>query len=124
MLGIFFGARARHLENLFRLHDAEPDYLVARYLFPQNRWLYIAQNLISVQVSMSLFEPGEKGHPVELAEWLQEVVSVAPWIEEPPDQSTQDEREPTDGKDSHFHGIFSSGETVPHRAHVGPSRRR
>lgn len=80
MLGLFLGARARHLENTRRMAEAEPDYLLARYLFPKNRRLYIAQNQVSVQCSMRLFEPHEKGHPVELARWLQDVVRVAPWL--------------------------------------------
>jgi len=28
---------------------------------------------------MKLFEPGEKGHLIELAAWLRQVVEVAPW---------------------------------------------
>jgi len=79
MLGLFLGLRARHLENTNRMSEAEPDYLLARYLFPRNRKLYIAQNQTSVQCSMDLFEPDEKGHPVELAEWLRQVVHIAPW---------------------------------------------
>jgi hypothetical protein len=79
MLAVFFGARARHLENVHCFGDAERDYLVARYLFPRNRQLYINQNQVSVQNSMDLFDPGEKGHPIELATWLRQVVEVAPW---------------------------------------------
>ena len=83
LLGLFLGARARHLENTHLFTEAEPDYLLARYLFPKNRCLYVAQNQVSVQCSMDLFEPHEKGHPVELARWLQEVVHVAPWNRKP-----------------------------------------
>jgi hypothetical protein len=79
MLGLFLGLRARHLENTLRMAEAEPDYLLARYLFPGSRYLYIAQNQVSVQRSAFLFEPGEKGHPIELASWLRQVVSLAPW---------------------------------------------
>jgi hypothetical protein len=79
MLGLFFGLRARHFDNINRLEEAERDYLVARYLFPRNRQLYVAQNQASVQCSMELFEPGEKGHPTELACWLQDVVRLGPW---------------------------------------------
>ncbi len=79
MLAIFLSARARHLENTDRMAEAEPDYLLARYLFPRNRQLYVAQNRVSVQCSMHLFEPHEQGHPVELARWLQQVVYLAPW---------------------------------------------
>ncbi|MBA3314193.1 MAG: hypothetical protein H0T47_13025 [Planctomycetaceae bacterium] len=79
MLGLFFGLRARHYDNTERFSEAERDYLLARYLFPQCRDLYFGQNQISVQVSMDLFEPGERGHPTELACWLQDVVRLAPW---------------------------------------------
>ena len=79
MLGLFVGLRARHLENTHRMAEAEPDYLLARYLFPKNRCLYIAESQVSVQCSMKLFEPGEKGHPIELAHWLQDVVREVPW---------------------------------------------
>jgi hypothetical protein len=79
MLGVFSGLRARHLENINCFPEAEPDYLLARYLFPKNRQLYINQNQTSVQCSIDLFEPSEKGHPIELTRWLQEVVRVAPW---------------------------------------------
>lgn len=47
-LGVFFGLRARHRENTHRPMEAEPDYLVARYLFPNSRQLYINQNQVSV----------------------------------------------------------------------------
>lgn len=78
-LGVVFGLRARHRENTHQLMEAEPDYLIARYLFPNSRQLYINQNQVSVQCSMKLFEPHEKGHPVELSRWLQDVVRIAPW---------------------------------------------
>ncbi|MGA2069068.1 MAG: transglutaminase family protein [Thermoguttaceae bacterium] len=122
MLGTFFGQRARNLENLFRFLEAEPDYLVARYLFPHNRKLYIAQNLISVQVSPRLFEPGEKGHPIDLAGWLQEVVRVAPWNEgKPPDNPADKTPEPEEG--SLGDTIFANGEQIPHQVVAGPSQR-
>jgi hypothetical protein len=76
MLGLFFGLRARHLENINRFEEAEPDYLLARYLFPQNRHLAIAQHQVSVQLYQHLFEPPEKGHPIELADWLRQVVEA------------------------------------------------
>jgi hypothetical protein len=96
MLGVFVGLRARHLENINCFPEAEPDYLLARYLFPKNRQLYISQNQTSVQCSMDLFEPHEKGHPVELARWLQEVVRVAPWGHKD-NQSVQEPKEMFNG---------------------------
>lgn len=71
MLGLFVGLRARHFDNTGRFAEAERDYLLARYLFPQNRHLYNAQVETSIQNSVELFEPFEKGHPRDLAEWLQ-----------------------------------------------------
>ena len=79
MLGLFiqdFGAR--HLEDIGYHTEAEPDYLLGRYLFPRNRNLYIAQNQTSIQCSMDRFEPNREGHPVELAQWLRQVVHAAP----------------------------------------------
>ncbi|MCI0642631.1 MAG: hypothetical protein L0Y72_00265 [Gemmataceae bacterium] len=79
MLGVFVGFRARHYENTNRESLAERDYLLARWLFPNNRLLHFAQFQNSVQYAMSLFEPGERGHPDELATWLGELVQRAPW---------------------------------------------
>ncbi len=68
LLGTFFGLRGRHYENTDRFENAEVDYLLARYLFPKNRSLHISQHQRMVQYGIDLFEPGEKGHPVELAD--------------------------------------------------------
>ena len=76
MLGTFFGSRDRHLQDISHYVESERDFLAARYLFPCNRMLYIGQTQISVQVSMGLFEPGETGHPIELAEWLQNLFAL------------------------------------------------
>lgn len=106
MLGLFLGLRARHLENTDRMSESEPDYLLARYLFPRNRQLYVSQNQVSVQFSMELFEPGEKGHPTELAAWLQQVVQIAPW--ERRSAASSMKPHPPQGKPngSHQHSIF------------------
>jgi hypothetical protein len=77
MLGLFLGHRARHFENTGRLAEAEPDYLLARYLFPNSRMLSVTQTRISVQCSMKLFEPDEEGHPSGLAHWLQALAHVS-----------------------------------------------
>jgi hypothetical protein len=79
LLGLFFGLRARHLENTKKWVEAEPDHLLARHLFPQNRYLHIYQHQRSVQNAPKLFEPNEKGHPIELAAWLKQLVELAPW---------------------------------------------
>jgi hypothetical protein len=76
MLGVFLGFRARHLVDTGRPADAERDYLLARHLFPINRKLAIAQHHVSLQQFAELFEPHEKGDPVELAEGLQQVAGV------------------------------------------------
>ncbi len=38
----------------------------------------------SIQYGMDLFETAEPGHPIELAEWLREVVRSQPWKRKPP----------------------------------------
>lgn len=95
LLAVFLGARARHLENVNCFAEAERDYLLARYLFPRNRQLFINQNQVSVTNSMDLFEPEEKGHPIELAIWLKQLVRLAPWRRK---QAAQQVREPQEKK--------------------------
>jgi len=70
-LGLFFGLRGRHWEDVGRLREAEVDYLWARTLFPCNRRLYMAQIGVSVQLSQGRFVRGEQGHFSGLANWLQ-----------------------------------------------------
>ena len=79
MLGEFISLRARHLDDTQCYAEADRDYLLARYLFPNNRCLYVSQNQVSIQQSIELFEPGEKGHPIEVSEWLRLLVELAPW---------------------------------------------
>jgi hypothetical protein len=79
MLGLFIGLRGRHFHNSGQSLLGETDYLLARSLFPRNRSLQFDQIMASIQNGMELFEDWERGHPVELASWLQEVVRVAPW---------------------------------------------
>jgi hypothetical protein len=111
MLGLFVGLRARHLDNSNRLTEAEMDYLLARYLFPRNRQLYISLNQVSVQCSMDLFEPHEKGHPTELLDWLHQYVHVAPWVRNPI-QKTQQQKEKCNGNyvDALFQQIIVGGD--------------
>lgn len=70
LLGIFLGFRGRHMRDTDRRAEAEPDYLLARYLFPSNRKLYIQATEISVRRSLERFEPDETGAPASLADWL------------------------------------------------------
>lgn len=89
LLGVFVGLRGRHYEDCAQPDSAEPDYLLARYLFPRSRLLHYAQVMASVQNGMDLFEPSERGHPAELASWLQEVVRQAPWERHGSTQKTE-----------------------------------
>jgi len=66
MLGVFVGFRARHLRDSGRLDEAELDYLMARFLFPRSRRLYIDALAVMAQRGTSLFEPGEVGSPDSL----------------------------------------------------------
>jgi hypothetical protein len=83
MLGTFFGLRARHFEDTGQPECSEPDYLLARFLFPRNRHLQFAQLMVSIQGGMDLFEPDEAGHPIEMATWLNQVVRMEPWKRQP-----------------------------------------
>ncbi len=89
MLGIFFGFRARFFEDTCHSDRSEPDYLLARFLFPRNRHLHFSEVMVSVQSGIDLFEPGEPGHPIELCSWLQEVVRMQPQMRGP--QANQQE---------------------------------
>jgi hypothetical protein len=116
LFGVFLGLRARHLENTERLAEAEPDYLLARYLFPQNRQLYINQRRISAHCGMKLFEPGESGHPVEFAQWVREVVQIAPHTQtrtQTPTYFPQQPREKINGShvDAFFEQIFLASDS-------------
>lgn len=77
MLGLFFGLRGRHWEDVGRLAEAEVDYLWARVLFPRNRRLYMAQVGVSIQLSAWRFVRGEDGHVSGLANWLRRVCAAA-----------------------------------------------
>lgn len=79
MLAMFLKNRGRHFDDTRRMDEAERDYLLARYLFPRHRRLYISQTQISVLGSLGLFNPDEVGHVTGLHNWLQKVVHDAPW---------------------------------------------
>jgi hypothetical protein len=63
LLGTFIGMRGRHFRNTPHFFEAERDYLLARYLFPESRDLYLDQSRLSTQCSTARFEPDEEGHP-------------------------------------------------------------
>jgi hypothetical protein len=72
MLGAFVGLRARHLRDTGRWTEAESDYLLARWLFPNSRKLYVDCMALAVPRGAQLFEPGEVGSPQSLAEAITE----------------------------------------------------
>jgi hypothetical protein len=81
MLGTFFGLRARHWECIGLSADADSDFSLARYLFPNNRALHFQQLRSAVRSASELFEPYESGHPIELAAFLKQVVGRLPWAD-------------------------------------------
>jgi hypothetical protein len=79
-LGAFIGLRARHYQDLFFQHHdrtflrcAERDYLLARYLFPNNRRMHQWQMLLSAVLGMGRFENTENGHPDTFGKILREI---------------------------------------------------
>jgi hypothetical protein len=70
MLGAFLGLRGRHMRDTGRLKEAEADYILARWLFPNSRSLYIASMALAVPRGAALFKPGEIGSPQDLAKVL------------------------------------------------------
>ncbi len=110
MLGIFVGLRARHFADAGGLAESDHDYLLARYLFPQNRQLHKAQCEISVHRGAELFEPFETGHPIDMADWMQEFVRIAPWTRRPVRKSPKPEENPHVRQAvSDFHQVFIVG---------------
>jgi len=79
-LGLFFGLRGRHWEDVGRLNEAEVDYLWARVMYPRSRRLYMAQIGVSIEAGERRFVRGERGHRQGLLDWL--VGRIAP-IERP-----------------------------------------
>lgn len=68
MLGAFLGLRGRHMRDSGRLEEAERDYLLARWLYPNSRQLYIDGMGPAILRGETLFESGEVGTPRSLAE--------------------------------------------------------
>jgi hypothetical protein len=97
-LAMFLYTRGRHFEDTERYEDAERDYLLARYLFPRHRRLYMAQTQVSVWRSTDLFEPHEKGHIVGLAEYLDGLIRAAPWAGKPPGKPIKNTQQPKESR--------------------------
>lgn len=83
VLGSFVGLRARHVQDVgkqkgdaVKILESEPDWLLARQLFPSNRVLYKNQMVVSSMRGDSLFEPSEAGHPNTYAACLNEIQQV------------------------------------------------
>jgi hypothetical protein len=72
MLGVFVGFRGRHMRDTGRYDEAQRDYLLARWLFPNSRQLYIDAMATAVPYGEKLFEPDETGSPQSLGEVLAE----------------------------------------------------
>jgi hypothetical protein len=70
MLGTFLSCRARHMRDTGRRQESEVDYLLARWLFPTSRKIYIDGMATAVARGPTLFEPGEVGSPQSLAAWV------------------------------------------------------
>jgi hypothetical protein len=80
VLGSFVGLRARHILDVGRkqgneaaMLESEPDWLLARQLFPSNRVLYNQQLFVSCIRADSLFERYEAGHPNTHGQCLDEI---------------------------------------------------
>jgi hypothetical protein len=70
LLGAFISLRARHVQDVgkscgdeSKILRSEPDWLLARQLFPANRVIYKNQMVVSTMRGDALFEPHEAGHP-------------------------------------------------------------
>ncbi len=87
MLGVFIGLRGRYLRDTSRWEEAEADYLLARWLFPNSRRLYIDGMALAVPRGAALFEPGELGSPQDLAGAIMEQYGGATWGMPPSPQS-------------------------------------
>ncbi len=80
VLGSFVGLRARHIRDVgmyerseAKIIASEPDWLLARQLFPVNRVLYRDCLAVTTMRGDQLFEPEEVGHPNTYAARLAEL---------------------------------------------------
>lgn len=78
MLGTFLGLRGRHMQDIGKSNEAEADYLLARWLFPNSRRLYIEAMALTLPQGATLFEPREVGLPQHLAEVISEAYGSGP----------------------------------------------
>ncbi len=72
LAGVFLGLRGRHMRDTGRWEEAEADYLLARWLFPKSRRLYIDAMGMILPRGAALFEPGELGSPQSVAQAITE----------------------------------------------------
>jgi hypothetical protein len=72
MLGIFLSLRARHFRDVGKFSLSERDYLLARYLFPANRDIYMNAMGVLVLRGMHLFHMNDSGSPLKLVEWIRD----------------------------------------------------
>ncbi|MEQ9411709.1 MAG: hypothetical protein RIK87_28600 [Fuerstiella sp.] len=82
LLGAFVGLRARHTQDVGKhnrdasqMLQSESDWLLSRYLFPNQRITYKNQLAISAMRGETLFKQTEIGHPVSFAAFLQQMYS-------------------------------------------------
>ncbi len=68
MLAVFLFVRAIYFTFAGRTDEAELDFLLGRYLFPRNRFLYAEQLILSLKFGCDMFARGERGHPVNISE--------------------------------------------------------
>jgi hypothetical protein len=81
MLGCFVGLRARHMRDIGEMAEAERDYLLARYLFPANRYMYYHATGVAIRQSAERFEENEEGSSRGLARELSRVHHGG-WVDE------------------------------------------
>lgn len=84
MLGCFVGLQGRYFQDTQQFDLAEMSYLLARSLFPNNRYLHHVEVMASVQQGANLFDRNESGHPRALAQWTREWAMLEPWTKWPP----------------------------------------
>ncbi len=77
MLGAFISLRGRHMHDSGQIREAQLDYLLARWLYPNNRRIYRDLMALIVPDGARLFEPWEIGSPEDLAKVLAEQCGIS-----------------------------------------------